>query len=116
MAGSIFEKIHLKNTAARRVALSYLVAATAGDTPRSCSDAALVIRHAAKLAMHVKTFGHFFEAMTSSIDDRLDPMPYAEAVELGKIDGGNTPCPFILNPKVMTAEDWKSSQISMPSA
>lgn len=102
----VFEKIHMKGTMERSIGLMSLVAGTAGQKPATMSDAADCARHAWKIARNVKIFGEFLRTLTSTIDDRLDPMPFDQAATLGSIHGGDTPCPFILNPQVMTDREW----------
>lgn len=104
----VFSNIHVKNSLSRRLGMAYLVAATAGDQPRSLRDMSVVADHACKLALNGDTLKKFIDAITSSIDDRLDPMPFAELETLGAIHLGDTPSPFILNPKVLTPDDWQT--------
>lgn len=103
----IFGNLHVKHSIQRKVGLAYLTVAAANGNTCSYRDTFTLAAHGIKICNNHAIFGRFVDLITSTIDDRLDPMPYDHFSALGRIHSGITPCPFILNPEVVTPDDWR---------
>lgn len=104
---SIFRNLHTGNAFTRGFGLGYLTATASFGEKQTMSETFGMAAKGGRVLAHLPTLLKFAEMITSSIDDRLDPMPFDQFVRLGEIHGGTKPCPFILNPLVVTPEEWQ---------
>ncbi len=104
---AVFENFHEYRSPPQWIGLGYLTTVTSGPPPRTVRDVYDVAEHAAKMARHPRTFARFVHAIAFSLDDRIDNMSFEELSTMGQIHLGDVPSPFLLNPRILTAEDWQ---------
>ncbi len=104
----LFSTSHLPDAFGRRSGAMMLIMRLSQLETKTQSPAMLErAAHLLKIVSNVSAVKATAMAVGAEIDDRLDPMPFAELKALGEIRQGSEISPFVANPAVVTEENWR---------
>lgn len=104
----LFSTSHLPDAFGRRSGAMMLIMRLSQLEAKTQSPAMLErAAHLLKIVTHASAVKATALAIGAEIDDRLDPMSFEKFKALGEIRQGREISPFIANPEVVSAENWR---------